>query len=142
MKVYHTGLCIHPDHGYIGASPDRLVWNLTANPPHGLLEVKYPLTLFEKDLTPQEAATEQDFFCTMDGSQVTLKTTHRYFTQVQGQLGVTGLQWCDFVVWCGPGRLSIQRIKFDSLEWDHSILPTLVQFYKEHGEAYLSTLNT
>lgn len=125
-------------HGYIGASPDRLVWDSSASPAHGLLEVKCPLSLYEKDLTPQEAAVSQDFFCTMEGDQVTLKVTHKYFTQVQGQLGVTGLRWCDFVVWCGPGRLSVQRIEFDAVMWDESILSPLVEFYELHGKGYLS----
>lgn len=28
-----------------------------------------------------------------------LKTSHAYFWQVQGQLLITGLKWCDFFVW-------------------------------------------
>lgn len=41
-----------------------------------------------------------------------LKRSHAYYWQVQGQLLVTGMQWCDFVVWTQEDNL-LQRIYVD-----------------------------
>ena len=38
-----------------------------------------------------------------------LKQNHAYYAQVQGQMGCTGVQWCDFVVYTKKG-MSIKRI--------------------------------
>ena len=41
-----------------------------------------------------------------------LKRNHAYFTQVQGQMGVTGCEWCDFIVYTSKG-LYVERIQFE-----------------------------
>ena len=41
-----------------------------------------------------------------------LKTEHAYYAQVQGQMGVTGAQWCDFVVYTKRG-LYVERVSLD-----------------------------
>ena len=50
------------------------------------------------------------------------------------QLGVTGLTWCDFVIWAGPGRMSIERIDFDPVFWEETVLMPLIHFslYMDH----------
>ena len=54
--------------------------------------MKCPLTLYQQDLTPREACEQVDFFCSQVVSgEVRLRRNHCYYTQVQGQLGVTGL---------------------------------------------------
>ena len=45
-----------------------------------------------------------------------LKRTHAYYAQVQGQMGCTGAQCCDFVVHTKKG-MSIERISFDRGYW-------------------------
>ena len=42
-----------------------------------------------------------------DGQTLKLKRHHSYYTQVQGQLAVTGLQWCDFL--CGVKMIFIWK---------------------------------
>jgi len=46
---------------------------------------------------------------------------------VQGQLALTGLEWCDFVIWI-LGGISIERIYFDA---DHceKLKSKLVYYY-------------
>ena len=39
-----------------------------------------------------------EFFCTLDGSVMSLRCNYRYFTQLQGQMAIGGREWCDFVV--------------------------------------------
>ena len=136
LCAFQVGLCIHPEHNCLGASPDRMVYDPSATPSHGLLEVKCPISLYDHDLTPEEGATQADFFCSLIDGKPTLKMTHRYYTQVQGQLAVTGLEWCDFVVWSGPARLSVERIKFDRVFWEDSTLPALLDFFKVHAVPY------
>ena len=135
LEVFRVGLCLHPDHEYIAASPDRLVYDPASDPHiHGLLEVKCPLTLYQQDLTPREACEQiESFCCQVTSGEVRLKRSHRYYTQVQGQLGVTGLTWCDFVIWAGPGRMSIERIDFDPVFWEETVLMPLIHFFTVHG---------
>ncbi|KAL3999319.1 thyroid hormone receptor alpha [Sarotherodon galilaeus] len=42
-----------------------------------------------------------------------LKKSHAYYWQVQGQLLISGMQWCDFVVWAQEDYL-VQRIYMDT----------------------------
>lgn len=44
--------------------------------------------------------------------QLTLKRTHEYYFQVMGQMVITGLKWCDFMVFCRTDR-HIETIFFD-----------------------------
>ena len=62
LTVFRVGLCVHPQHSCLGASPDRLVHDPTATPSHGLLEGKCPITLYDQDLTPEEGAAQADIF--------------------------------------------------------------------------------
>ena len=93
-----------------------------------------PLTLCQQDLAPREACKQIETFCyQMTSNEVQLKRNHRYYTQVQGMLGVTSLTWCDFVVWAGPGRISNERIDFDPVSWEETVLKPLINFFTVHG---------
>jgi hypothetical protein len=59
-----------------------------------------------------------------------LKKKHNYFYQVQGQLAITGRDYCDFILLTNDGDLFIQRIDRDRAFWN-AIEPVLVEFYKE-----------
>ncbi|KAK0134419.1 hypothetical protein N1851_007030 [Merluccius polli] len=50
-----------------------------------------------------------------DGSY-RLKEIHAYYYQIIGQLGLTGMPWCDFFVMCAEDYL-LQRIHFDVEKW-------------------------
>ena len=77
----------------------------------GLLEIKCPFAAYERDLTPEEAC-ELPIFCAALGmnDRPELCKEHPCYHQVQGQLAISGLAWCDFVLWTGPMRMSVQRI--------------------------------
>ena len=45
-----------------------------------------------------------------------LKRDHEYYAQVQGQMGITGSKWCDFIVYTSKG-LYVERIAFDPDYW-------------------------
>ena len=80
----------------------------------GLLEVKFLRTKFQ--VSPPDACSDPKFFCERVGNMCKLKRTHAYYAQVQGQMGCTGAQWCDLVVYTKKG-MSIERIAFDRGYW-------------------------
>lgn len=68
-----TGFLVHPQYDFAGASPDSLVGA------DGLLEIKCPVDRVIQLQRWRDGLPEE------------------YRPQVQGQLWVTGRQWCDFV---------------------------------------------
>ena len=46
-----------------------------------------------------------------------LKEDHEYYDEIQGQMGLTGAKWCDFIVYTKAG-MSIERILFNYSHWD------------------------
>ena len=98
---------------FLGASPDGAVHDPSnVQQPFGFLKVKCPYSFSNKSV--QEACSSSSFFCEMDDStgQIKLKESHQYYAQVQGQMGVGGRPWCDFVVYTKKD-ISVQRITFD-----------------------------
>ena len=82
-------------------------------------------------MTPSQACA--NFCCTLetadDGNKyLKLRHNHQYFSQVQGQMAVTGITWCDFVIYTEKG-LSVERIPFDRDFWQFDLLPKLTDFY-------------
>lgn len=101
-NYWPCGFIIHPDAPWLGSSPDGLVFDPTESPPFGLLEVKCPNAKSYVDCS----------YLKMQSGTLKLKQTHSYFWQVQGQLLLTGMEWCDFVVFAEEDIL-IQRIYRD-----------------------------
>lgn len=91
-------------------------------------EVKCPETKYL--VTPLDACSDSNFFLEEVNGMPKLKRTHKYFTQVQGLMGVTGARWCDFVVYTSKG-MSIERIPFDVQYWNN-LRETLKLYYFRH----------
>jgi len=64
-----------------------------------------------------------------DGSMY-LSESHSYFYQLQTQMHVTHLQWCDFGVW-SPHDIFVQQIKYDPV-FMKSAISTTGKFYFQH----------
>ena len=73
---------------WFGASPDGLVYDPLERPTCGLVEIKCPNAQSYVDCG----------YLTVHQGQRKLRESHAYYWQVQGQLLVTGMVWCDFVV--------------------------------------------
>jgi len=71
--VVEQAFCIHPEHDFIGVSPDGLIND------DGLVEIKCP-----------QPKTHIEYLQSK-------KMPSKYKWQIQGQLWVTGRLWCDFV---------------------------------------------
>ena len=128
VTVTECGLMIDVDNPCLACSPDGLV---TVNGERGLLEIKCPFKAAKDRLTPTEAAaTIKGFFSTLSKTGTAeLKRSHDYYYQVQGQLAITKLQWCDFFVWT-PKGYTVERINADSSLWEE-MKPKLLRFYIE-----------
>lgn len=127
--VRPTGLHVHRDYPFLAASPDGIVRN---GAEEGLLEVKCPPSKI--NMTPEEACGDKKFCSMLVDNVVTLKRDHSYYYQVQGQLGVTGYSWCDFVIFTNcedslAKSISVERIYFDVEFWESYLLPGLLYFY-------------
>ena len=102
------------------------------------MEVKCPYKY--RNSTPEEASQNEDFCLEKINIVLQLKRNHGYFHQVQGQLAICGLNWCDFVVYTTQG-MHVERIKFDSNFWAIEMLPRLAEFYVNYALDYFSKSN-
>lgn len=51
------------------------------------------------------------FYFTLRNNTYKLKTTHKYYYQIMGQMGITGALWCDLFIRC-KDDYHLERINF------------------------------
>lgn len=127
VQVEDCGLFIHPEKKWLAASPDGIIKDAATGEDLGLLEVKCPYK--HRNRTVREACKDKDFCLEVNGDSYALKKNHPYFTQVQCQLGTTGLQHADFVVHTNK-ETAVVPVEFDSEFWGKTV-PKLEKFYTE-----------
>lgn len=113
--VEECGVFVHPEHDWLGASPDGLIGD------DGLAEVKCPFGLRNKK-----------------GADLVFKTAAEqphYYAQMQIEMACAGRAWVDFYQWAKHGD-SLERIGWDHPWWDEN-LPKLREFY----DWYLSEID-
>lgn len=94
VNLFPSGLVMNPKCPWLGCTSDQKVFNLNAKKQglshFGLLEIK----VVKKGATDFEnvAYLTKD----MDSNVLKLKRNHDHYYQVQCQLALTGLEWCDF----------------------------------------------
>lgn len=91
----------------------------------GLLEIKCPLSAANKEASPQNVKCLEH----VEG-QVRLKRHHEYYSQVQFQMGVTGRQWCHFILFTKCDSF-VEGICFDALLWEKLLLASRL-FFRNH----------
>lgn len=114
VKVTDSGFFVSPKLFIFGCSPDGKVVDIGCEENFGLVEIKCPSSKFA--VTPLEACADPNFCLHIVDGSPKLKRTHVYYDQVQGQMGITGVTWCDFIVYTSCG-LSIERIPFELEHW-------------------------
>ena len=97
ISVLKAGLVVNPSMYWLAASPDARVIDTSCDQPFGLAEVKCPHSKFS--VTPEDACLDKTFCCLLDGGKVKLKKAHAYYSQIQGQMGVSGIPWVEFIVY-------------------------------------------
>lgn len=131
IKVTECGLFVKNSAPYLGASPDGIItYSSNGVAETGVLEVKCPASDKWRTLSPEECAKDPDFYCAIDPESglCKLKPGHKYYYQVQGQMALTGMKWCDFVIWT-LGGISVERIVFSDECWEN-MFPKLKDFYQ------------
>ena len=114
VSVLRSGL-VSKSFAVLGATPDAKVADFGCSVCFGLAEVKCSHTKFH--VTPLDTCSDPAFFMEkINDSQCRLKRDHAYYAQVQGQMGITDAQWCDFIVYTSKG-LYVERIAFDAVFW-------------------------
>ena len=105
-NILPCGIVVSPWACWLAASPDRKVYRPDRVQPFGLLEIKCPR---------KDSVLECKYLKPIPGGLL-LDRKHEYYTQVQAQLAVTGLPWCDFFVW-NKNDHHLETIYFDPAFW-------------------------
>lgn len=113
VNLFPSGLIINPKCPWLGCTPDRKVHDIESEAagllPFGLLEIK----------VVQEGAVDfsgvRYLSLNPATNKLALKRTHEYFYQVQCQLGLSGLEWCDFFSYINDTTFHCERILFEQL---------------------------
>lgn len=129
FKSFECGLCVNPGVPFLAATPDRLIYD-TITGTHFLLEIK---TLAKGGLTEKlniQECIHSGYapFLQCKNGIISLKTSHSHYYQIQGQLALTGLEFCVLLVDSGEEIYS-QKIVFNKEEWVDDFLPDLIRFY-------------
>lgn len=106
--VEECGFFVHPEHDWLGASPDGLL------PDGGLIEIKCPFG--QRDKNPPEFKS--------------IIAQSHYFAQVQIEMACTGRQWTHFYQWAPHGD-KLERVEFDA-NWLAWAIPVLRAFYESY----------
>lgn len=110
-----VGLVSNPYYPFLGASPDGLYQ--TDDGETLILEIK---CVFNPDGIDLEQLSKRSNFClskTLTG-EWKLKHNHRYYHQIQGQLALSNLTKCRFVLFYKyPNCIHSEIIKFDNQLW-------------------------
>ena len=114
LKVEQCGLFVKSDRPYITGSPDGIVSCNCC--PKAVLEIKCPFTLADKSV--KDGWKHLDYLNMNDRQILELNQKHSYYTQLQGQMAVTGLQLGHFFVWSPKGSLQT-IVNFDPMFWVH-----------------------
>lgn len=94
VNVLKSGLVVSLDAPYLRVSPDGKVIDSGCSTSFDLSEVKCPKQNFWSN--PWMLVLIATFFLENQNGELKLKQNHKYYTQVQGLMGVTGARWCDF----------------------------------------------
>ncbi|XP_069029208.1 uncharacterized protein [Embiotoca jacksoni] len=137
VSVQDCGLFIDAQRPWLAASPDGIVTDSRTGQWLLCLEVKCPYKHRQRRV--EDACRDDRAFCLEiqdeDGREpgqtpiYRLKTSHSYFTQIQCQLAVTGLQRADLVVFTLK-ETAVVPVTFDSDLWEETV-SKLEVFYKD-----------
>ena len=106
--VHNAGRMLEPELPFLGATPDAIICD---DGKTGLLEIKCPFG--SRDITIEEAASTIKDFCVINnGQDIKLSKSHNCYYQIQGQLLLSGLDFCNFVLYT-RADLYIERVHKD-----------------------------
>ena len=109
LIIINCGLILHPLYPFFGTSPDGIINCSCCS--SGVIEIKCPYRC--KDKSINELVEERNF-CSenVDGS-LSLKRNHAYYYQIQLQMKICEVEYCNFVV-RGDESVFYERILIDT----------------------------
>jgi hypothetical protein len=122
VQASESGLWVDAEYGFIGASPDSIVTCSCCG--EYLVEIKCPSSISHSTV---ELDYRKTGFLHQVNGDIVLKKSHKYYTQVQGQMGVTGHKECAFIVWTPQGYVK-EVVPFDPEFW-RSVRDNIVSFF-------------
>lgn len=142
FRLRKTGVFLCVEYPHLAASPDSFVSCACCG--DGIVEVKCPYSAADCDILQ----TLNSPNCSLEqrNGKLVLKRTHAYYFQIQAQIAVCRVKYCDFVVWT-PTSLYTERVLEDAVFFNeillkatrfftHVVLPELfAEFFTKKGEA-------
>ncbi|XP_062576556.1 uncharacterized protein LOC134238447 [Saccostrea cucullata] len=127
-KLNNIGFHIFTEKPYMGATPDGLIMCKCCG--KGLIEIKCSYS--HQNETPYDIAGDSSYHLYRDESNgsVYLRPDSPWYIQIQGQLGILSLPWCDFVFYTKRGLLT-DRIYFDC-DVFNSIVQKCTLFFEKY----------
>ncbi|KAJ8889269.1 hypothetical protein PR048_008767 [Dryococelus australis] len=120
-ELNKCGMFVDNEYTYIAATP-----GLTSDG-KGLVEIKFPLKI--ANIHPKQAAKDGMLeYLKVTDDRIEINRRHSYHYQIQGQLRVTGKEYCLFGVWSSKG-IEVLEIHRDEDFWKKDIEPYLIRFY-------------
>lgn len=117
-EVKKSGFWVNPTYPEMGCSPDGLVY-IQGNI-NGIIEIKCPYVLSScPPLSIDVGLTKQQHnqFCSSKvNGKLVLKKSHKYYYQIQMQMAICEVKWCDFIIW-SPKGMYVERITYDEEFW-------------------------
>ena len=130
ITVSSSGLVISKTEGWLGASPDGIVYDPSVDDPNGLLEMKH--IQMDDSESLEHALLRKRMCLKFDGTNIRINRNHQYFYQIQQAMYVTERRWNDFVVKGSTGsELYIERVQYDAEWWD-CVKKKIEKFYDNH----------
>ncbi|XP_059931851.1 uncharacterized protein LOC132474935 isoform X2 [Gadus macrocephalus] len=131
VVVQDSGLFIDPKRPWLAASPDGIVIDKLSGQRMLCLEVKCPFK--HKDRKVEEACKEDKDFCLQiqelpNQPVYRLKKNHSYYSQIQCQLAVTGMDQADLAVFTLK-ETALVPVPFDPEFWEETL--SKLQRFKE-----------
>uniref|UniRef100_A0A224YV02 Nuclease n=1 Tax=Rhipicephalus zambeziensis TaxID=60191 RepID=A0A224YV02_9ACAR len=113
VTVSTCGLLLNPAFPWLGASPDRIVYD-PLELSFGVVEIKWPYSLRD---TKREELVGLSFCSELTDADPKLSREHHYYSQLIGQMGVSELSWGDFVIF-SKNFILIERVRLNKNEWE------------------------
>ena len=129
-----AGLVVNPEYPHLGASPDG--WVNCDCCGRGVVEIKCP---YKYRFTHPDCISDSTFYLQHFSDQLKLDPRHKYYYQVQMQISICEVNYCDFVVWTLAGMVTIRVYRNEA--FFHQIQPSLQLFFEKHILPELLTRN-
>ena len=124
LEYFDSGLHINPSFLHLGATPDGIINCDCCG--RGLIEIKCPFKHREKH--PHEITDPNFYLKQHEDGEIHLRDDHEYYYQIQGQLAVCNIEYCDFICWT-PCGMHCERILSDPKHFFDITKPALDEFF-------------